>query len=192
VSLPEIDAARKELHRVYAFLSRNVFHGKLRGTTAFSFLKRRRRRGKPHGWYRRGSRSYELGAVDLTLPALQFLHVLVHEMVHEWADRKGIQEVPPGSNYHSKRFCDLALSYGLVPTYQGVVGGWGNTRPRPRLRLILRRCALRTPLLRKAAAALGPRPRSRWGRWACRCGPVRVPRPTFKAKCLKCGRIFRR
>jgi hypothetical protein len=124
-------------------------------------------------------------------PPLEFLHLLVHEMAHEWADRKGIVEVSRGSSYHNDSFRKLALRFLLESEYRSGTG-WGMTRPTPRLRRILRRVRLRGAILRRATRGMGPRDRSRWTRWSCRCGPIRVPRPAFRAKCLTCGRRFRR
>lgn len=187
---PGIDEARHELHRVYSLLARHVFRHRLKTLSTFSFIRRRRRAGQPHGWYRRASRSYELGSEDLRLDPLHFLDALVHEMVHELADREGARDVAANSNYHNRRFRDLALEIGLLPSYRGTKG-WGNTRPAPHLRKILGRCKLRSSALRKAAEILGIQPQSRWKRWACLCGPIRVPRPRFSAKCLTCGRRFK-
>ncbi len=152
------------------------------------------------GWYCAQRWRNEVRAVDeinvcaetLKRPAEEILETLLHEMCHQKNMHDGVQGVSPNSQYHNGRFRAEAERVGLICSYQQGVR-WGITSLGPgALRVIRRHKVNRRVFSIARLADPGPtqKPPSRWHKWVCSCGPIRVPRVEFAAVCEICGSDF--
>ena len=162
----------------------------------------KRLRGRCIGHFLSGRNSWGLSyeiAIDQSLAVggatWLTLGVLLHECLHLWEEIHGS---PPNSarfNYHSRGFRDKAHSLGLL------VDRWGHMRyvtgSSPFLEL-LRKYGVEVPDLppvEDQANAIQTSGASKLKLWVCECVPpvrVRVARRRFRARCLDCGRQFKR
>ena len=85
-------------------------------------------------WRRGQENRHELniGAGTLDRPIEHVTATLLHEMVHLWNIREGIQDCSRGGAYHNKRFRDAATSRDLAISYDPRIG-WSVTEPTPEL-----------------------------------------------------------
>lgn len=85
-------------------------------------------------WRRGQENRHELniGAGTLDRPIENIVATLLHEMVHLWNIREGIQDCSRGGAYHNKHFCDAATSRDLAISYDPRIG-WSITEPTPEL-----------------------------------------------------------
>lgn len=84
-----------------------------------------------HTWHRElGLDSHEIniGAGTLARPIEEVTATLLHEMIHYWNFKNGIQDCSRGGTYHSKRFKDAAEAHGLV-VERSEKYGWSHTAP---------------------------------------------------------------
>lgn len=85
--------------------------------------------------WRRGQENrheLNLGAGTLDRPIEHVTATLLHEMVHLWNIREGIQDCSRGGQYHNKRFRDAAIGRDLAINYDKRIG-WSITEPTPEL-----------------------------------------------------------
>ncbi|MDL2288169.1 SprT-like domain-containing protein [Oscillospiraceae bacterium OttesenSCG-928-F05] len=85
-------------------------------------------------WRRGQENRHELniGAGTLDRPIEYVAATLLHEMVHLWNIREGIQDCSRGGAYHNKKFRDAAASRDLSISYDQRIG-WSITEPTPEL-----------------------------------------------------------
>ena len=76
----------------------------------------------------KGMREINIGAGTLSRPIEEVVATLLHEMVHYWNDKHGVQDCSRGNTYHNRKFKELAEACDLHiehhPTY-----GWSITSP---------------------------------------------------------------
>lgn len=85
--------------------------------------------------WRRGQESrheLNLGAGSLGRPIEEVTATLLHECVHLWNIREGIQDCSRGGQYHNKRFRDAAEARDLKISFDKRIG-WSITEPTPAL-----------------------------------------------------------
>ncbi len=81
-------------------------------------------------WRRGEENRHELniGVGTLDRPIENIVATLLHEMVHLWNIRKGVQDCSRHGAYHKKRFRDAATSHDLAISYDIRIG-WSITEP---------------------------------------------------------------
>ena len=125
------------------------------------------------------------------------LGVLLHELLHSEQQALGIDGKATRNNYHNSAFIDRAKSFGLI------VDHYGHQKyalpPTAFSQLLAQHC-VEVPSLSNDES-IEPKPlwtgsgNSKLKLWMCSCHPkpirVRVAISDFRAKCLKCGQLFR-
>ena len=77
-----------------------------------------------------GERRHELniGAGTLARPIEEVAATLLHEMVHYFNYKNGVQDCSRGNTYHNKKFKAAAEAHGLTVTHSDKYG-WSHTAP---------------------------------------------------------------
>lgn len=88
----------------------------------------------PKVWRKGEESRHELniGSGTLDRPVENVIATLLHEMVHLWNIREGIQDTSRGGSYHNKKFRDAAQARALSISYDKRIG-WSVTEPTPEL-----------------------------------------------------------
>ena len=75
-----------------------------------------------------GTHEINIGAGTLARPIEEVAATLLHEMVHYYNYKQGIQDCSRGNTYHNKRFKIAAEAHGLIVTHSNKYG-WSHTSP---------------------------------------------------------------
>ena len=75
-----------------------------------------------------GSHEINIGAGTLARPIEEVCATLLHEMVHYYNYKNGVQDCSRGNTYHNKRFKEAAEQRGLTVTHSDKYG-WSHTTP---------------------------------------------------------------
>lgn len=108
------------LERAHAHFNAALFSARPLTTTPVITVQTRGRKSA-YGWYARGQwvngtstpAELNISAEDLKRAAEDVLLTLIHEMVHQWADERGIKDCSRNGRYHNKSFAKLAEEAGL-------------------------------------------------------------------------------
>jgi hypothetical protein len=113
------------------------------------------------------------------------LGTLLHEMLHGWQQAHG---KPGKGKYHNKQFRHKAETLGLI------VDHWGHTQyaPDSAFTRLLEKHGVHVPPLGKPVLSERQPGESKLKKWSCGCTNVRVAIVDFRARCLKCKRLFSR
>lgn len=114
----------------------------------------------------------------------EVLGTLLHELLHAEQEENG---KPGKRNYHNKAFRLRAIEFGLV------VDAKGHQRcvtPSPFQTLLLTH-GVDMPSMPPVERRPKEKGRSKLRRWVCACGPIRVGRSRFRARCIDCNSEFR-
>lgn len=79
-----------------------------------------------------GTHEINIGAGTLARPIEEVTATLLHEMVHYWNHKNGVQDCSRGNTYHNKRFKAAAETHGLIVDHSDKYG-WSHTSPSDRL-----------------------------------------------------------
>ena len=153
-----------------------------------------------YGHFRRGHNGFGLVAeIAINRRYLDYcepwgiLGTLCHELLHAWQHVHG---KTGRANYHNKQFRDKAARLGLIIDERGVTQ-YAPEDESP-FKQLLRKCGVTFPNL---PVLENRRSKTKLKKWLCACDPringhrpvsVRVAVDDFHAKCMRCGKMFRR
>ena len=180
-----------------------LFGGRLRTSPVITVQTKGRKNALGWYWAQRWvngtSKPAELNvsAEDLKRPAEAVLETLVHEMVHQDADERGVKDTSRNGAYHNKRFRELAAAAGLcVPAKPDKRHGFAFTTLGPegspaRIAVDSLRSKVE-PVLVLARAIIPPKGgKNKMLLFTCGCGfKIRCGRRELAAQCLACGERF--
>ena len=192
------------LEQAHGHFNAALFGGRLRTSPVITVQTKGRKNALGWYWAKRWingtSTPAELNvsAEDLKRPADAVLETLVHEMVHQDADERGIKDTSRNGAYHNKRFRELAAAAGLcVPAEPDKRHGFAFTTLGPegsRARVAVDGLVSKISPVLVLARAIVPAKASKGKMllFTCGCGfKIRCGRRELAAKCLSCDGRFK-
>lgn len=192
------------LEGAHAHLNGAMFGGRL--TTRPVITVQTRGRKSAYGWYwaARWQNGAPLAAAELNVcaedlkrPPEDVLLTLAHEMVHQWADERGVKDCSRNGAYHNKRFAALAVEAGLcAPAEADKRHGWsavtwGPDGSRARAALDGLDSKIREAFALARLVVPGKASKGKMLLFTCGCGfKIRCGRRELAAQCLSCGERF--
>lgn len=193
------------LERAHEHFGTALFGGRLGARPVIAVQTRGRRRA--YGWYAAGQwvnnvatpAELNVSAEDLKRPVEDVLLTLAHEMVHQYADERGVKDVRKDGRFHTREFARVAGEAGLsAPAepdkrtgYSAVT--WGPEGSRGRAALALVPADVREAFVLARAVLPGKAGKGKMRLYVCACEPpvkVRCGRADLRARCLVCERDF--
>jgi hypothetical protein len=121
----------------------------------------------------------------------EVLGTLLHELIHAEQQESGTLGKSVARNYHNNAFIERAKQFGLIVNRKGQQ--YYQTAPSPFMN-ILQKYGAKIPRIVDKPPKDSGRGNSKLKLWECACVPkpvkIRVAIKDFRAKCLKCGKIF--
>ena len=135
-----------ELHRIFAFLNRDLFEGKLPEPAIL--IQSRGSKTLTLGWcsvekiWKNDATNEERYEINLVAEALNrgvfpVMATLIHEMVHLHNLVNDIKDTSRGNTYHNSKFKEQAEKRGLIIQYADKIG-WSVTSLSPYLMELLK------------------------------------------------------